>query len=148
MSSIERRVKCCSLKVLCFGRSRYHFRAIFCFSGLPRMRKSQVRALGLSYRGFSCDRHVGFPFTCEGIGKSNKMFYYFLFSSYHITKLQPSDKNINTHTRVKFQILPYSKSKVLAFFVIFLHTVLCKRKPRDFEKSCARTCVQRRANPL
>ena len=52
------------------------------------------------------DRHVGFQFTCEGIGKSNKMYHYFLFSSYHITKLQPSDKNINTHTRMKFQILP------------------------------------------
>ena len=47
------------------------------------------------------DRHVGFQFTSEGIGKSDKMYHYFLFSSYHNTKLQPSDKNINTHTRMK-----------------------------------------------
>ena len=32
-------------------------------------------------------RHVGFLFTSDGIGKSNKMFHYFLFSSFHITKL-------------------------------------------------------------
>ena len=44
------------------------------------------------------DRHVGFLFTFEGIGKSNKMYHYLLFSSYRITKLQPSDKNINTYT--------------------------------------------------
>ena len=79
------------------------------------------------------DRHVGFQFTCEGIGKSNKICHYFLFSSYHKTKLQPSDKNINTHTRMKFQILPWSKSKVPASFVVYLHTALCKRKPSDFE---------------
>ena len=52
------------------------------------------------------DRHVGFLFACDGIGKGNKMLHYFLFSSYHITKLQPSDKNIRTYTRMKFQNLP------------------------------------------
>ena len=78
----------------------------------------------------TCDPHVGFLFTCEGIGKSNKRYHYILFSSYNITKLPPS---ANTHTRIKFQILSWSKSKVLVFFVVFLHTALCKRKPRDFE---------------
>ena len=38
---------------------------------------------------------------------------------------------------MKFQILPWTKSKVLVFFVVFLHTALCKRKPSDFAK-CAR----------
>ena len=86
-----------------------------------------------SYR--TRDRYVGFLFTCVGIGKSNKMSHNFLFISYHVTKLQPSDKNINTQTRMKFQILSWSKSKVLPFFVAFLHTTLCNRKPRDFAKS-------------
>ena len=45
------------------------------------------------------DHHVGFPLAWEGIGKSNKTFHNFLFSSYHITKLQLSGKNIITHTR-------------------------------------------------
>ena len=52
------------------------------------------------YRGFSCDvissqfathhtrdRHVGFLLAWHGIGKHNKMSHYFLFSSYHNTKL-------------------------------------------------------------
>ena len=52
------------------------------------------------------NRHVGFLFMCEGIGKSNKMFHNFSFSSFHITKSQPNDKNISTHTRMKFQIFP------------------------------------------
>ena len=42
--------------------------------------------------------HVGFLFAHDDIGKSNKIFHYFVFSSYHIIKLQPSDKNINTPT--------------------------------------------------
>ena len=89
------------------------------------------------------NHHVGFLFTCDSIGKSNKMFHYFLFSSYHITRLQPNDKNISTYTWMKFQILPWSVSKVLAVFVAFLHTALCNlRKPRDFEKLCACKCVQ------
>ena len=94
------------------------------------------------------DRHVGFLFTFDGIGKGNKMFHYFLFISCHIIKLQPSDKNISTHTRMNFQILPWSKSKVQAVFNVFLLTALCKRKPSDFEKLCARECLPRRANPL
>ena len=50
------------------------------------------------------DRHVGFFFAWVGMGKYNKMSLYFSFSSYHNTKLRPSDKNIKTHTRLKFQI--------------------------------------------
>ena len=51
------------------------------------------------------DRLVVFQSAQDGIGKNNKMFHNFLFSSYHITKLQPSDKSISTHTRLKFKIL-------------------------------------------
>ena len=46
----------------------------------------------------ACDRHVGFLFTQKGIEKSSKMIRNFLFSSYHIIKLQLSDKNISTHS--------------------------------------------------
>ena len=44
-------------------------------------------------------RHVGFLFTWSGIEKYNKISRYFLSSSNHNSKLQPSDKNISTHTR-------------------------------------------------
>ena len=46
----------------------------------------------------TCYRHVGFLFTQSGIGRYNKMSCYFLFISYHNTKLQLSDKNISTHS--------------------------------------------------
>ena len=62
--------------------------------------------------GHTRDRHVGFLFALGGIGKINKMFRYFLFNSYHITKLPTSDKNISTYIRLK--------SKVQAFSVVFL----------------------------
>ena len=39
-----------------------------------------------------------FPFAWPVIGKYNKTSRYFLFSSYHNTKLRPSDKNLKTHT--------------------------------------------------
>ena len=87
------------------------------------------------------NRHFGFLFKCKGIGKSNKMYHYFSFSSYHITRLQPSNKNINTHSNEISN--PWSKSKVLAFFVIFLHTALCNRKPRDFEKLFVQPSIER-----
>ena len=48
---------------------------------------------------------VGFLSEQDGIGKNIKMFLYFLCRSYHITKLQLSDKIISTahiHTRLKF----------------------------------------------
>ena len=74
------------------------------------------------------------------------MFHYFLFTSYHINELQPSDKNISTHTQMKFQSLPWSKSKVEVLFVVFLHTALYKRKPRAVAISCTHKCVPRCAN--
>ena len=52
------------------------------------------------------DRHVGFLFAWDGIAKHNKMYRYFLFSSYDIIKLQLSDKNIRTDILLKFQISP------------------------------------------
>ena len=50
----------------------------------------------------TCDHHVGFLLAWHSIGKHNKMSRYFLFSLYHNTKLQLSDKNISTHTWWKF----------------------------------------------
>ena len=46
------------------------------------------------------DRHVGFLLAWHGIGKYNKMFRHHLFSLYHNTKLQQSDKkwNISPHS--------------------------------------------------
>ena len=94
--------------------------------------------------------------------KNNKMFLYVLSSSYHITKLQTSGKNITTRARLKFQILSLSKSKVQAFFIfiyffyfillyyyyyffflmlmffhVFPHTALYKTRPRNVG-NCAR----------
>ena len=91
------------------------------------------------------DRHVGFPFAWEGVGKSNKIFHNFLFTSYHITKLQMSGKNITIHTWWKLQIIPWCKPQA---FVVFLHTALYERKPRDVATPWARKCVPLRANPL
>ena len=76
-------------------------------------------------------RHVGFHSLHSGVGKYNQMPQNFLFSLYHKTKLQLSDKNISTHTQVKFKILLWSESKIIAYFVVFLHTALYKRKPRS-----------------
>ena len=49
------------------------------------------------------DRHVGFLSPQTGIGKYNKMSQNFLFISYHNTKLQPSDKDISTHTHTRLK---------------------------------------------
>ena len=92
------------------------------------------------------DRHVGFLFPQSGIVKHNKMSQNFSFSSYQNTKLQVSDKNISTHTWVKFKSC-YEVNQI-ACFVVFLHTLLYKRKPNGIAKSCAYRCVSRRANPL
>ena len=90
-----------------------------------------------------------FPFAWPGIGKYNKMSRYSFYSLYHFTKSRPSDKNIETHTRLKIQILLWSKSKEKAGFDVFFfiprHT---GRKPRSGAKSWAHRCVQRRENPL
>ena len=82
------------------------------------------------------------------IEKYNQISQNFLFTSYHNTKLQLSDKNISTHIQVKFKILLWSESKVIAYFVVFLNTALYKRKPRSGAKSYACKCLPRRANPL
>ena len=76
------------------------------------------------------DHHLGFLSARNGIGKCNKMAHYFLFSSYNNTKLQLSDKNISTHTLLKLKIPSWSKSKVQAFFVIFLYTVPYKKETK------------------
>ena len=74
----------------------------FCYRGF------HVTSFYQFYSLFTChhtpDRHVGFLFTQSGIGKYNKMTRYFLFSSYHNTKLQLSNKNFSTHS-VKILIL-------------------------------------------
>ena len=78
--------------------------------------KLDVGPIGIKLnRGFSCDVIANkfckssysrppcwFPFVWLSIGKYNKMPRYFLFSSYHNIELRPSDKNIKTHTRLKF----------------------------------------------
>ena len=75
--------------------------------------------------------HVGFLFPQSGIGKHNKMSQNFPFSSYHDTKLQLCDKNISKHTRVKFKILLWSKSKKAACFVIFPYSALYKKETKE-----------------
>ena len=87
------------------------------------------------------DRHVGFPFACEGIGKSNKIFHNFLFSSYHITKLEPRGKNIITHTWWKLQLFPWSKLKVPSVFC-------CFSPYRAVKKETNHKCIPRCTNPL
>ena len=69
------------------------------------------RDAGMDHRGFSyevissqfCKSSYSqppcwFPFAWPGIVKYMKMSQYFLFSSYHNTKLRLSEKNIKTHT--------------------------------------------------
>ena len=96
------------------------------------------------YRGLSCDvisnnfashhtatgdHHVGF--TVHGLVLENTTKCpRTVFSSYHNTKLQPSDKNINTHIQLKFQILWWSKSKIAACFVVFLYTMMYQKEPK------------------
>ena len=89
-------------------------------------------------RGFSCDfissqfashhtraRKVSFLFARDGIGKHNIMFRFLLFSSYHNT-LHLSDKNIRTHTWLKFQILSWRKSSgSSSFFFCFVLFLFC-----------------------
>ena len=86
-----------------------------------------------SHRTF--DRHVGFLSAWRGIiRKHKKMPQNFLFSSYHNTKLQLSDKNISTHAHShEIFILNPTKQRGLLFFSIPRNT---KRKPRSGEKLC------------
>ena len=75
---------------------------------------------------------LGFLSTQSGFAKYNKMPQNFSSNSYHNTKLQLSDKNIWTHTRVKFKIMLWSKSKIRAFFVgFFPHTALYKKETKE-----------------
>ena len=79
---------------------------------------------------------VSFPHMQSGIGKHNKMSQNFSFSLYHNTKLQLSDKNISTHTQMKFKILLWSESKIIArFIVVFLHTMLLKKETKEWGKT-------------
>ena len=90
-------------------------------------------------------RHVGFLFASDGIGKSVKMFHYHTFYSVHTTLPnynQVRRNSAHTHTQMKFQVLPWSKS---SFFVVFLQAYCAKR---DVAKSCPRRCVQSCTNPL
>ena len=50
---------------------------------------------------------------------------------HHNTKLQLSDKNISSHTRVKFEILLWSESKIIMWFVVFLHTAMYKKETTE-----------------
>ena len=59
------------------------------------------------------------------------MSRYVLFSSYHNTKLRPSDKNIKAHTLLKFQILLLSKSEEKAGFVVFLYTAPYRKETKE-----------------
>ena len=87
------------------------------------------------------DHHVGFLFTQSSIRKYNKMSCYFLFSSYHNTKLQLSDKNIiSTHIRLKFVFFLWSKSKVQAFFV-FHYTAPYKNMKKETKRQSKIVCV-------
>ena len=80
------------------------------------------------------NRHIGFLFTCKGIEKSNKTYHYYLLSSYHITKLQPSDKNINTHLH-EISNPCMNKSKVL---LLFFSIPRCANGNQDILKNRAR----------
>ena len=114
------------------------------------MKNSREIALTANNRGFSCDvkssqfckssysnRQVVFHFAQPGIGKHNKISRNFLFSPHHNAELQLNYKNISTHTRLKFYIQLWTKSKVTVCLVVFLyatpgqkcvrqHTALCK----------------------
>ena len=65
------------------------------------------------------DHHVGFLFTQSSIGKYNKMSRYFVFSSYHNTKLQQSDKNISTHTLSWNFDFSYEVNQMFKHFLLF-----------------------------
>ena len=110
-----------------------------------------------NYRGFSCDiissqlckssflwLPCWFPSAWPGIAKYNKMSRYFLSSSYHNTKLRPSDKNIKTHTRLKFQILLQSQSdKSNSMFCCFSAYRTIQKGNQAVGQNHARICAYR-----
>ena len=81
------------------------------------------------------DCHTGFLFANDVIEKHNKMFCYLLVSSnYQTTEWQQ-------YKHMKFEILPWSKSKVQEVFVVFLHTELHKQETKRCCKTvCTVTC--------
>ena len=106
------------------------------------------------------DRHVGFLLACNGIGKHNKMSPYFLFNSYHNTKLKQSDKNISTHTLggnfKSFCEVNRKFQRFLLFSSIPHHTKGNQAAGQNHLRigayrvvqTLAYRCVSRRANPL
>ena len=54
---------------------------------------------------------------------------------------------ILAHTWVKFEVLLWSESTIIAYFVVFSIPCCTKRKPRSGVKSFAYECVLRHANP-
>ena len=69
--------------------------------------------------------------------KACKMFNYFLLSSYHITRLQPSDKNISTHTRMKFQSSKFQRC------LLFFSLSRCVKGNQEILKHRGRVSVYR-----
>ena len=67
-----------------------------------------------------------FPLHRGWYWKIKKNIPFLYISSYQITKLQPGNKNISTHTKLKFQIF-HGKKKVENFF----HTAYKKIKAGD-----------------
>ena len=60
-------------------------------------------------------------------------------NAYHDTKLQPSDKNISTHTRLNFKS-SHEVNLKFKHFCCFLRIVLYKRKPSYVAKLCVSVC--------
>ena len=96
-------------------QSRNNYVINVCFSGVTLLEGARGQGMaGCPIEGFfvtsyqanfashpTRDRHVSFLFAYPGIN-TTKCSCYFLYSSYHKTKLGLSDKNIKTHTRLKF----------------------------------------------
>ena len=126
-------IKGTSLRIYIIGLLKYQFFFIFLimlFQWLLNENSSQCRArllrcLDFCHRGISCDVITSryckslylwlpcwFPLRTWQYWKYfNMSNYFFLFSSYQITKLQPSDKNKSKYTRLKFQILSWANRK-------------------------------------
>ena len=63
-------------------------------------------------------------------------------------QLQPNDKIISTHTRMNFKSFHEVNRKFnIVVFVVFLHTPLYKRNPRDVQNHAPVKCVPRLVNP-
>ena len=91
------------------------------------------------------DCHVGFHSAWKGNGKINKTICYFLFASYHINKLQLSDKNVSTHSIEIFKYFHEVNQKFLCF-LLFFSIPSCTKGNQQMLSN--RTCVPCHANPL